>query len=147
MPQTPVPDFVADDEIIQVAWGNDVVNIIGPVDTLPLGSGVGSVANRLFDLDARLDPIEYQGGAASTTVGTTNAVTTNSSGDVRIPLGITMQAACVPVVSNGDPSPAWFMFASDPTTTDFNLRVRDAAAANPGAVAVRVNWIAIGIKA
>jgi hypothetical protein len=86
MPQAPNPSHVVANELIESAWGNAVVDIIGDVASLPPASGVGSVANRLFDaagagtaLANRVAALEHQHGEIAV-VGTVVTATTDASG-------------------------------------------------------------------
>jgi hypothetical protein len=155
MAQTPDPPHVVADELIESAWGNNVVDIIGPVSTLwqPPPGVSGSVADRLFQLntrgvasDARITALEKQGRGLGMAAGSAT-VSTDANGDVNIPFGVQFTGAPAVVVSPGSVDQGWRLTVNNGWTNATSMYVRcwrtDGSTA-PAGNALIINWHAVG---
>lgn len=157
MPQYSDPNPVASNELIESSWGNEVVNIIGPVSTLwqpPPGVG-GNIADRLFDLNARaaastaqLASIQKQQAGAGWQSGST-VITTSPAGLATVTFPQPMSAIQGIIVNPSSANERWVVIAdvSAWSATGFVVTVWRGDGSVSNANSLRISYWAFGTVA
>lgn len=126
-----LPAHVSPTELIESAWGNNVVDTLAEQAVLAQGGGT-LTKNRVF-IQAR-----------------ESIVSTNAGGDGSIFFLTPFATAPIVVACSGDPpaaSGAWFLVLyRGPTTTKFDFRAFRHDGATLASAAVNVQYIAIGTR-